>query len=427
MLRSGVQHLSRHIQQGALSTRNINKASVSLLQSTKMPEGMASFSSQPSNTHPQLTLDSMNPNLREAQYAVRGEIVLRAMEHKAALDRGEHRPFEKVIHCNIGNPQELGQKPLTFPREVLALLNFPDLLDNPKCAEIFSQEAIRRAQFYNERIPGGVGAYSNSQGKSFASSHVGEVVIKAYCCCWAGVECVREEVAEFLQKRDGYAATSGNIFLTDGASPGVQAIIRAIIRNKSDGVMIPIPQYPLYSASLALYGGQSVGYELDEEADWGTNTNELYSSYAKAAENGCNVRAIAVINPGNPTGGCLSEQAMKSLLTFCHEKGLVLMADEVYQDNIWTDEKSWHSFKKVAADMGLIDPNNPLDSTRNSIQLVSFHSVSKGYLGECGRRGGYMELIGFDEDVKQEIYKLASISLCSNVVGQVSVSNAIMF
>eukprot|EP01138_Halocafeteria_seosinensis_P005291 gb/GECG01005410.1/.p1 GENE.gb/GECG01005410.1/~~gb/GECG01005410.1/.p1 ORF type:complete len:537 (+),score=59.92 gb/GECG01005410.1/:1-1611(+) len=351
------------------------------------------------NFSTQLTVESMNANLREAQYAVRGEIVLRAMEHKAALERGESRPFNKVIHCNIGNPQELGQEPLTYPREVLALVNHPALLDNPKVTELFSPDAVQRAKFYVDQIPGGVGAYSNSQG----------------------VECVRQEVADFLQGRDGYPATPENVFLTDGASPGVQAMIRAIIRDKSDGVMIPIPQYPLYSASLALYGGEAVGYYLDEESNWGTRAEELYRTYDDAKSNNVNVRAMAVINPGNPTGGCLSKDSMEALVKFCAEKGIILMADEVYQDNIWTEKKDWHSFKQIAAEMGMIDPKNPLDSNKSSLQLVSFHSVSKGFLGECGRRGGYFEMIGFDNEVKQQIYKLASISLCSNIVGQIAV------
>jgi alanine transaminase len=89
------------------------------------------------------------------------------------------------------------------------------------------------------------------------------------------------------------------------------------------------------------------------------------------------------------------------------------MADEVYQENIWKNGAKFVSFRKVAKDMNAFDGDNGL-------QMISFHSVSKGFLGECGFRGGYFEILGIPEEVKQEIYKLASISLCSNSLGQIA-------
>lgn len=71
--------------------------------------------------------------------------------------------------------------------------------------------------------------------------------------------------------------------------------------------MIPIPQYPLYTASITLYGGQAVPYFLEEEADWGTSLQGLEESLASARSQGMDVRALCVINPGNPTGQCLTK------------------------------------------------------------------------------------------------------------------------
>jgi alanine transaminase len=85
----------------------------------------------------------------------------------------------------------------------------------------------------------------------------------------------------------------------------------------------------------------------------------------------------------------------------------VLLADEVYQENVYEGE--FYSCKKAAGDLGLLD----------RAELVSFHSVSKGVFGECGRRGGYMELSGIDGAVRDQLYKLASSSLCSTVTGQI--------
>lgn len=95
----------------------------------------------------------------------------------------------------------------------------------------------------------------------------------------------------------------------------------------------------------------------------------------------------------------------------------MLLADEVYQTNIWDPETEFNSFKKVASDMGVIKSND----AECALQLMSFNSVSKGFFGECGRRGGYVEMNGFDQDVMAQLYKIASVSLCSNILGQVMV------
>lgn len=98
------------------------------------------------------------------------------------------------------------------------------------------------------------------------------------------------------------------------------------------------------------------------------------------------------------------------MLSFCAREGLVLVADEVYQANIYAADKSWVSFKRAAHDMGL----------SSTLPLVSLHSTSKGFVGECGRRGGYMEVTGFPQEVHEQILKLASVNLCPNVSGQIT-------
>ena len=95
----------------------------------------------------------------------------------------------------------------------------------------------------------------------------------------------------------------------------------------------------------------------------------------------------------------------------CVDEDLVLMADEVYQENIWKSELPFSSFRKVATSMGY-SPN--YEEGKKGLALVSFHSISKGFIGECGIRGGYFELFGIDPLVKAQIYKLASISLCTS-------------
>lgn len=337
-----------------------------------------------------LSAETLNADLLAAQYAVRGEIVLRALEIQKSGKK-------KLTFCNIGNPQELGQLPISFFRQVFALVNCPSLLEHPQVGSMFPADVIARAKRYLAMIPcGSTGAYTNSQG----------------------IEGIREEVAAFITARDGgYKAHASDIFLTDGASPAVQMMIRAMVRDKRDCLMIPIPQYPLYSASLALYGGSQAGYLLNEQKGWSLEPEELERSYAAAKKDGKTVRGIAVINPGNPTGNCLSEENIEAVLRFASKKKLVVLADEVYQNNCWlADTKPFKSFKQVACKLGLVDPNATHEN--KGIQLASFHSTSKGFIGECGRRGGYVELCGFDPAIRSQLYKLASISLCSNTGGQ---------
>lgn len=349
----------------------------------------------------QVTVDTLNADLKKAQYAVRGELVIKAMKIQKKLEAGDSEgiPFDNMVYCNIGNPQSLKQKPISFNRQVMSLLECPDLLEHPKVGEVFAPDAIERAALLHKNIPSGLGAYSESQG----------------------IGCIRENVAKFITARDGHASSADNIFITDGASPAVQMTIRSMIRDEKDAFMIPVPQYPLYSASIALYGGSPVGYELDEDDNWGLKAAELEKRLAAAREEGLNVRALCVINPGNPTGNCMTEENMREVVEFCQRENIILMADEVYQENTWLPDLPFHSFKKVASDMGVLaDPDTDGDAA-SGLQLASYHSVSKGFLGECGKRGGYVEFCGFPAAVREELYKLVSISLCSNIAGQVMV------
>ncbi|XP_020398209.1 alanine aminotransferase 2 [Zea mays] len=119
-----------------------------------------------------------------------------------------------------------------------------------------------------------------------------------------GIKGLRDEIAA----HDGFHASADNIFLTDGASPTVHMILQLLIRSEKDGILCPIPQYPLYSASIALHGGSLVPYFLDEETGWVLEVDELKKQLEEARSKGISVRALVVINPGNPTGqACCSQ------------------------------------------------------------------------------------------------------------------------
>lgn len=333
-----------------------------------------------------LTTSTINPNVLAAQYAVRGAIATRAEEIRAELRKSPNKfPFKQVINANIGNPQQLDQKPVTFYRQVLALVQYPDLLKNPVR---FAPDAVRRASTLLESVHS-VGAYSTS----------------------AGIEVCRQSVAKFIEKRDGFPADHNNIFLSGGASAAVHKILELVTTSEKSAILIPIPQYPLYSATISLLGAQKVGYYLEENNDWSTGPEHVEEQILKAKAEGLEPKLLAVINPGNPTGAVLSRSDIEDLCRVALKYDLVLLADEVYQANVFKGE--FLSFKKIRSELVEKDPKF------SELQLASVHSTSKGTIGECGQRGGYLEIVGFPPEAREQIVKMASIQLCPVVTGQV--------
>ena len=325
-----------------------------------------------------ILLTDIGKAVLDTEYAVRGPIVARASELE--------KQGREIIFCNIGNPQALGQKPLTWNRQIIALCEYPALME--LAPEVFPADVIEHARIILKGTRHGLGAYSESQG----------------------VRVVREAVAQFITERDHIEADPDAIFLTDGASKAVQTVLRLLIARPSDGIMVPIPQYPLYSASITLYGGRMVPYFLDEANGWKLSRPMLEASIAQAKAEGTRVKALCVINPGNPTGAVLDEANIAMIVDFAQEHGLPILADEVYQENIYLAGDSFTSFAKVFQGKAVKD-----------VALFSFHSTSKGLLGECGMRGGYFEFRNVPDDIAAQMLKLQSVCLCANLVGQAAI------
>jgi alanine transaminase len=272
-------------------------------------------------------------------------------------------------------------------RNLIAATSAPHLLGKG----IFPADVEERAQTLLKEIVS-TGAYSHSKG----------------------ISSIRQSVCKFIKQRDGLKTDVDpeNIFLSNGASTSIQLLLSLLLRNGSDGIAVPIPQYPLYSATITLLGGQLLPYSLKEDFQkdsWVLSKDALAKSLLYAQEKRLNARALVVINPGNPVGTCMSYQNIKEVIEFCHANKLLIIADEVYQTNIYSSTP-FVSFRRVLEEMGA--PYN------NEVELASFHSASKGVLGECGYRGGYGEFYNFSEEALNNLYKVASIQLCSNTTGQ---------
>jgi alanine transaminase len=325
-----------------------------------------------------IKLNDINEKIIQAEYAVRGSIVDRAQELE--------RQGRSIIYCNIGNPHTFKQRPLTYVREVLSLLEFPNLLDKRAITDLFHSDSIARAKYIYSQMPGGVGAYTPSAGIGF----------------------IREAVAQFIAMRDEIPALPDRILLTDGASKAAQAVIQLLIKSLNHGIMVPVPQYPLYSATLTLLNARKIDYYLDEANGWQLDLDELEESLARAKADGITPVAITVINPGNPTGAVLTRENIEMVIDFASRHKLAILADEVYQNNIY-GSKSFYSFAKVMHELKVED-----------VSLFSIYSMSKGYFGECGHRSGYLEVRNVDDEVFAQFVKLQSINLCANTVGQLA-------
>lgn len=176
--------------------------------------------------------------------------------------------------------------------------------------DALSQDAKERALKYKKLLDTPMGAYtSNSKGYQYA----------------------REKVAQFINKRDNVSnADAKNIYLTNGAGEGVKLVFNMLIRGGNDGIMIPIPQYPLYSALITLNGGTLVPYYLDESQNWALDTADVKKKIESAKKQGLNLRCIVVINPGNPTGQVLSKSNIQEIIDICYKNNILIIADEVY-------------------------------------------------------------------------------------------------
>lgn len=163
-----------------------------------------------------LTEDSMSSALKGMEYAVRGKVVIAADKINDELKAGSTKyPFDHIVYTNIGNPHSVGLKPLTWPRQVLALVDLPDEvgIDHPKATEMFPADVIQRAREIKMGLGGfGTGAYSHSKG----------------------IKMLREDVADFIRRRDGGVPVDvENIFLTNGASDAIKSVLTAMIADPS--------------------------------------------------------------------------------------------------------------------------------------------------------------------------------------------------
>lgn len=275
--------------------------------------------------------------LRDVLYDIRGPVSRRAAEMEAEGHR--------ILKLNLGNPAPFG---FDAPDEILQ-----DVI-----------AALPTAQ-----------GYSDSRG----------------------IQSARRAVVHRYQLVDGFPEIDiDDVWLGNGVSELIQIALQALLNN-GDEVLIPIPDYPLWTAVTKLAGGTPVHYLCDENDGWQPDIADLE---AKINER---TRAIVVINPNNPTGAVYSKQNLQQIVDLARKHNLILMADEIY-DRILYDDAQHHSIAALAPD----------------VVTLTFNGLSKAYR-VCGYRSGWLVVTGPKKEAAnylEGITLLASMRLCPNVPAQ---------
>ncbi|XP_042184762.1 alanine aminotransferase 2 [Oncorhynchus tshawytscha] len=319
-------------------------------------------------------------------------LVRRANQIRTEVTQGGRKPCKDVIDVSWGDKHRGGVQPLTFVRQVLAACLYPQLIHSYK----LPGDVRQRVQSLLGACDGGsVGSYTPTGGISY-------------------IQC---SVSNFISRRDGGVPSSPeNIFMTSGSQRSIMQVLKMLadFHNQASlptGVLTAVPTYPSFKKILQRLGAAVVPYYLDEEQGWAMEVEELRRAL-QASKGVCNTVALYVINPGNPTGHVQSRKCIEKVIRFAAEERLFLMADEVYQESVFGEGSEFVSYKKVLSEMG-----PPLSHT---VELASFHSASKGFMGECGLRGGYVELVNLDPAIMKYAYTIFSTDICAPVTGQLA-------
>ena len=281
--------------------------------------------------------------LEHVCYDIRGPV------HKEALRLEEEG--HKILKLNIGNPAPFG---FEAPDEILV-----DVLRN-----------LPSAQGY---------------------------------CDSKGLYSARKAIVQYYQSKDIRSVTVNDVYIGNGVSELITMAMQALL-NDGDEVLIPMPDYPLWTAAATLAGGKAVHYLCDEQADWFPDVEDIKSKVTS------HTKAIVVINPNNPTGAVYSKELLLDIVEVARQNNLIIFADEIY-DKILYDGAVHHHIAALAPDL----------------LTVTFNGLSKAYR-VAGFRQGWMILNGPKKHAKgyiEGLDMLASMRLCANVPMQHAIQTAL--
>ncbi len=218
-----------------------------------------------------------------------------------------------------------------------------------------------------------------------------------------GIFGARKAVMHETQKQGISGVTLDDIYLGNGASELITMATNALLDN-GDELLLPMPDYPLWTAATSLSGGTPVHYLCDEANGWMPNLQDIRKKITPRT------KAIVVINPNNPTGVLYSTELLQQIVDIAREHGLVILADEVYDKVLYDGVK-----------------HTPIGSLSTDVLTLTFNSLSKSYRS-CGYRAGWLVVSGdkrLAKDYIEGLNMLSNMKLCSNVPGQWAIQTAL--
>jgi alanine-synthesizing transaminase len=218
-----------------------------------------------------------------------------------------------------------------------------------------------------------------------------------------GIFAARKAVMHETQKQGILGVTLDDIYLGNGASELIVMATNGLL-DDGDELLLPMPDYPLWTAAASLSGGTPVHYRCDESNGWMPDLKDIRSKITR------NTKGIVVINPNNPTGALYSDALLQSIVDIAREHGLVIFADEVYDKVLYDGVK-----------------HTPIASLSEDVLTLTFNSLSKSYRS-CGYRAGWLVVSGDKRsasDYIEGLNMLSNMRLCANVPGQWAIQTAL--
>jgi alanine-synthesizing transaminase len=218
-----------------------------------------------------------------------------------------------------------------------------------------------------------------------------------------GIFGARKAVMHETQKQGIKGVTLDDIYLGNGASELIVMATNGLLNN-GDELLLPAPDYPLWTAAVSLSGGTPVHYVCDESNGWMPDIEDIRSKITK------NTKGIVVINPNNPTGALYSDELLLQIVELARKHGLIIFADEVYDKVLYDGVK-----------------HTPIASLSEDVLTLTFNSLSKSYRS-CGYRAGWLVVSGDKKpaaDYIEGLNMLSNMRLCANVPGQWAIQTAL--
>ena len=219
-----------------------------------------------------------------------------------------------------------------------------------------------------------------------------------------GIYPARTAVAHYYQERGLRDVTVDDVFIGNGVSELITMVLQAFLDDGNE-ILVPAPDYPLWTGAITLSGGTAVHYNCDESNGWDPDLAEVEARITE------NTHGLVIINPNNPTGAVYSEATVKGLIDIARRHQLVVFADEIYEKIIFDDAVHHHAATYAGSD----------------VLCLTFSGLSKAYR-VCGYRAGWVMISGpkeLAEDFLEGLTLIANMRMCANVPAQHAIQTAL--